>query len=614
MMREARPHFAEDSDAPQGGTTAYPFVLPHEDELLYSVIARTKVRLAITESKPVLRSIFGRTTRIASPDLQSGAAQLGWLCAAMPGMTPAGLLRLHTLFPLWEAALPPERAKRAREALLVGTLGGAFAHLGAIASKVTHPSHLRLCPDCAAEERETEGEIYWHRVHQAPGVFTCPTHDTVLLDTDVPMRSHKRHDFVHASWQHLTRGRPCTAADGPVAATSRIVAHEIAHLLNANVADLRNAVIAQLRCYGAGSRKAAAASLAQLLLTRFGSAYLQQVGLAEGVESQSGWLASALYRPQRLSHPLRFILLSLALGNESRPVPLRSPTRWRCVNPAAAHYGRPTVRILEGGAPLASGGNRYTCSCGFVFSSDGTLERGRLVIRRMISWGQATADEAMRLRAQGMSVRAIAHVLELDSKSLKRLCNVRQDGYPAPGVPADPSVRRAAWRSALADAGGSVVSARRSTPALYAWLYRNDRGWLLGTNASLPKQIPAPRRRVDWGRRDVELSGQVDDLERELLHARPLVRITVSRLAVALGCRGSIGAWLPKLPRTRAVFERVCESVEQFQRRRLEFVARKLSAETFRPSRSALLRAAGLPTHRLTPELARVIEEEVHGI
>jgi hypothetical protein len=61
----------------------------------------------------------------------------------------------------------------------------------------------RLCPQCREEDLQTFSLTYWHRLHQIPGIDTCPAHGCV-------MQLHTREELID---------NPCPVAlDGPVSA------------------------------------------------------------------------------------------------------------------------------------------------------------------------------------------------------------------------------------------------------------------------------------------------------------------------------------------------------------------------------------------------------------
>lgn len=58
---------------------------------------------------------------------------------------------------------------------LKSTLGLYATRFGA-----NHP--LKACPQCLMEDKSVFGIAYWHRSHQLPGVWICPTHQLALLE------------------------------------------------------------------------------------------------------------------------------------------------------------------------------------------------------------------------------------------------------------------------------------------------------------------------------------------------------------------------------------------------------------------------------------------------
>jgi hypothetical protein len=65
---------------------------------------------------------------------------------------------------------------------------------------------------------------------------------------------------------------------------------------------------------------------------------------------------------------------------------------------------------------------------------------------------------------------------------------------------------RAQWDSAIKEnSHTSTNDLRSSKPNLYAWLYRNDRDWLLERNSELPCGRLGNYTSIDWDKRDVAL-------------------------------------------------------------------------------------------------------------
>src|SRR5690606_36729367 len=53
----------------------------------------------------------------------------------------------------------------------------------------------RFCPSCDEENIQRYGELYWHRIHQLPGVYVCLRHTTILHRLSSPVSD--RHALTH---------------------------------------------------------------------------------------------------------------------------------------------------------------------------------------------------------------------------------------------------------------------------------------------------------------------------------------------------------------------------------------------------------------------------------
>ncbi|MFZ5643056.1 MAG: TnsD family Tn7-like transposition protein [Bacillota bacterium] len=174
------------------------FPHPYRDELLYSVFARYHIRSGNTGPKMTTQELFNSASVVAVVDLPSN---LGTLIKNMPvgaSYTTDVLIHYHTLYPYYAAFLSPEIAQKVHASMIGFNGGNIHTRAGIMAGAISIPSNLRFCPECAREDFEKFGELYWHRVHQLPGVLVCPEHAVPLLSSAVPVHGFNRHEFVPA--------------------------------------------------------------------------------------------------------------------------------------------------------------------------------------------------------------------------------------------------------------------------------------------------------------------------------------------------------------------------------------------------------------------------------
>jgi len=154
---------------------------PYPDELFYSLCARYSERMQYPSKTAVNQELFGLMRANASIDLPG---HLDFFAAALPPDHSCGqvkrLIERHTLWPFYRPFLSIER----QQAVLAAMRGVAGyrpdLHAGTAGSEIPRPEWLRFCPKCVEEDRRRLGECYWHRTHQVPGVYLCPTHEILL--------------------------------------------------------------------------------------------------------------------------------------------------------------------------------------------------------------------------------------------------------------------------------------------------------------------------------------------------------------------------------------------------------------------------------------------------
>jgi Tn7-like transposition protein D/TniQ len=586
----------------------FPLVQPYPDELLYSVLARQRMRQALTANRPMLRLAFGDGSRVASALLQSGLDALQWVGGG--SVTPAELLERLTLFPYYAVLHSAARRRAVAAQLLRGRAESVFFSLGLPATSIKRAGQLRLCPDCSRDDQARWGETYWRRAHQLPGVYVCTHHAVPLVETRVPAVPVNRHEYVAARTEMLESGTLLRFGADVRQETLHTLAKCSVAILAGELDDLRprlrKALRAQMLQGDEPSDRSGWSALGDAMLASYGEEYLERCGALRGMSGPHGWLAASLRNFDRLRHPLRHLLLYILLDARSAQAS-RSEERWRCPNRLAPHYRHWTVRRTPGAnRGLAPGVARYECSCGLLFTSEGERGDGFLVVRRVIRWGRQYVERACRDHQRGLAIRAIARELDVDSKTVHRL--LRHAAGTGNGVAASVALdeARAAWQASIHACHGSVRAARRAVPALYARLYRNDRTWLLACNRDWWRPHGA-RLRVDWQARDQDIASRVRCAATRIREERPFRRVTRNACARATGLAGRLDKWLSKLPVTVAALADVCESVEAFQARRLRALSAPMRRASGAPVRWQLLRSAGLPERRVTQHLEAVL-------
>lgn len=167
--------------------------------------------------------------------------------------------------------------------------------------------------------------------------------------------------------------------------------------------------------------------------------------------------------------------------------------------------------------------------------------------------------------------------------------------------------KRQVWQSLVLDRGTKAARKVELGGALYAWLYRNDRVWLMGFNKQhkLPRDLP--ELKVDWHKRDMTASRHLLQLIYQSDLRLDLPRLSANWLLQQLPNKASISKNIHKLPLVNKVLQRYAESITEYQLRRICCIFARLMDEHIPPKKWLVLRMSGLSKERITPQAAAIL-------
>lgn len=591
-----------------GGVRPY-LPSPYPDELGYSLVARALRRWGGGWARSDNELLFQRDRLTATTDLTAmldlaltgSAADIGPLCESLTWR--------HTLIPYYTANRSTPLRGRIVQRIAVRGAAGFHTRLGICTTPIKVPQHLRVCPQCARADMERFGEPYWHRVHQLPGVLACPVHGTAVYTTDVPTRPVGRHEFLPLDLRLLAEAAP-EPLDKTMQPQAWVLARHLGQLLDypldaPPVLDER-LLNRDLSESGYLKNRGSLERLEHDLRAHFQSGFLEQIDQSVRVDEPIQWVLGLRHNPRSALHPVRHTLLRLLLNSSVRKPPIApfGEGPWPCLNWASDHYGQAVIKTLETfrdrnypGRTLA----RFQClSCGMRFTRyHGQADPTRPY--RVLKFGLVFEAQARMLKAKGYRVRAIARLLEVDPKTVKRL--VGDSASPSKASPmgdTQTAQDQTAWLKLVScHPNEGVTALRRREPALYSRLYRRARQWLHehSPRCSEPRLSAT---KVDWQARDAQLCLRVERQARALREERPLRRVTVNAIGGRLGCRALLQKKIHLLPRTCACLARHCETTHAYRVRRLRDVVDRYPPGT-PPWR--ILRMAAIRSEHVTDAL-----------
>jgi hypothetical protein len=610
------------------------FPTPYFDELWYSSCARFARQMRFGTETGVMLALYGRRHAIATVDLPH---RLNALVCQLPTGHPSSISSIidhQTFLPYYGPFLATAMYRTVRRLMEDGTKPSVRVRCGACTNRVRPPKFFRSCPICDRENRERFGETYWRRLFQLPGVEVCPSHKVFLESSDIRLDPlPNRHKYFSAESAKLASTAQPADFNNPAhralielsLAVEWILKQE--HL-NPGL-DALHARYEDLLAKRGLATKAGSVRMIELrrqVVARYGNTLLELLQSNLLKENGDGWLGHLLRKTNTAVAPLRHLLVLQALEvdldrfffpekfKETPHGVLANGGLWSCLNRVCDQYQKPVIDHVES-QPADSNGNSHsviTCPvCRFRYQireGEATPTRAN----RILDYGQKWTEILTQQWAEvNITLRQMAKNLGVDPKTVKQHASKLRLKFPRKGERV--VTRRGLYVPAGRDKAKEIESHRQKwlklrtknpalgtkalrlrSPALYAWLYLNDRSWF-AQNRPIKRTPVAIRNHVDWAKRDEELAGQIATIAAYIKHrpGKPK-RVTTTAIGRALGKQSLFEAALKKLPLTHSVIKGVLETNEEFAARRVHTAARRLRKLQGTIVRWKLVRAAGL--------------------
>lgn len=338
------------------------------------------------------------------------------------------LIDQHSLHPFY-TAFAGEDIRRWARAGMRGTADGLYLKLGLGAFKLVPPSRLRFCPTCLREMNELKGESWWRRAHQLPGIVVCAAHGEPLRSSGVEWKMGLRHSLRCPDPETCPPDSPFVwAGDYTSQTTERLL--ELARSANGLLVsppipsppeEIRAAYFTMLDQHGLtrGRKHIETEKLLQIVRSFWGDALSSVPSLDLSQIFGSTWIVDQLRTKRKLVHPIRHLVLQLALKATPQIDQPFGPGPWQCLNRAVGHFGAPTICSYQQLRDRGKLHGRFSCACGYSYSltryADGSLGEPRFH-----SFGSTLQPYLKNSIEEGLSLRKIAGSLGIDPKTLIR--------------------------------------------------------------------------------------------------------------------------------------------------------------------------------------------------
>jgi hypothetical protein len=585
------------------------------DEILYSVFARFHDYSGNENYKKTMRDLFGSMTVCSVTDFPCHLAELS---QRIPGKVihKETFLYQHTLFPYYSHFGLNNRLDDVIYEMMYRDGSAIHMKMGMTANNVKNVSRLKYCLSCSKNDRSQYGIAYWHRTHQLPGVIVCHKHQTRLIESVIPFASRRnKHEFIQLEAILKSDKIQEVICDTPylyyIAQCSyQLLSTKSNFSINLNQLNCRYKEKLKSLDMLTATGRIKFKELIPRFIEYYGYDFLMQIGSTIDSDKQDTWFHKILRNAGDINHPIRHIIIHIFLNiditstiqykyTEFEYKPFGSGP-WVCLNKAATHFGEEVITICNitrcsnTGKPVGT----FTCSCGFIYSRRGPdhCNEDRMKIGRIKDFGKVWKDKLQELLGMNnLSLREKARRLGVDPMTIKRQSTLllADESTNTNSAKHQEILRkiveyRINWLFVKDDKSSPI---RRK---IYFWLYKNDRDWL--SDYSPIRKSVTILIRVNWEQRDEEIAAKVSEVANSLKMNRT-IRISKNEIGRQIGCLSLLTKKLDKMPMTKCELDKVVETTEQFQLRRIDLCIQEMKQthHIIKPWRVAKM--AGLSTN-----------------
>lgn len=420
-----------------------------------------------------------------------------------------------------------------------GSVANLKFQMGILTSRFRANHPLKACVDCMEIDRHAVGWAYWHLEHQYPGVWVCPVHGRLLNESNLKANGVERFLWHLPDVAHFRTFDSELGADiAPTGTLFRISKLTVNLLRDETLGRLDVAQLHRLYRAELDGRN---------LLTAKGGFRLREIAsqfeahvrplrqlsefaaLPATVDEAYHQLSRHLRTPRTGTHPLRHIvMIDWLVGDCERFLERYAQvvSKWQVHVSQGKHDElEPHLALLNGhkkedlAALIQHHGSSVRAAAAELGIDTATAmawaaQMGIQVSRRpkklkheiresLITRLREGAEKAAVAIEFSISVETVTHVLRTEIGLHSAWKEVRFQHAL--------NNARALWEGLTSShAHLGIKLLRRMHPATYAWLYRNDRTWLVAQSPAHVTRTSKDSTSVRWDMRDVDLSAAVE--------------------------------------------------------------------------------------------------------
>ncbi|UWG98041.1 TnsD family transposase [Dehalobacter sp. DCM] len=574
---------------------------PYENELLYSTIARYHYYSGNLSNAHTLKDLFNISTVKPSIFIPIGIKTLADKIRNKK-YTVDYLLQNHTIYPLFS----PFLNQKTRNHIINGVDSGK-GRLNSLRIMRNY-DNLKYCPLCAKEDYNKHTEAYFRREHQIPNLNICCHHNCKLKTYPISRLNVSPDSFIRFNYSLVEKEiNDNRAYTDPInEKLDKVLVNSAYHLLTSNFQNAENS-LRQRYLYFLRSKNYMFSrnKINELkLMTDFKNFYTEESlsywNLNFDEKHKYNWIRRFLQRPDGSQDPIKNILLIYFLCgdlyyffsiniNDELNFPFGEGP-WPCLNPIAEHYGQNVITNFELVKNRSIMGY-FKCSCGFTYKIN-IFDKSRftnLTGSNIVEFGYEWEEKLKGLILKGYGITRLAMEMKCSDKTILRCSekiglrdrinsdkkyshyifnkNINQDQKMV-----NYKKRILNYIEKYPQATRSQI--RRNLHSTISWLRLNDPNWLEDHLPSNKSPNFTYNNEQYWHEKDDKLYSKV--LETYNLIKNQPMRLTKGRIFSKSGIK--VNNFI-KLPKTKAIFDSIVETIPQFVTRLVDFQCRKCFEE-----------------------------------
>lgn len=471
-----------------------PFLHWLPDECFYSLCSRQHFFWCNQSPEKTLNSLFGNSVKSFTHDFPKNLNLLNKYAKSMWG-TPEDIICEHTIAAIFFPFQSPESVHALKQALSGPRLSSFKYRLGLVTGRFGGEHPLKACVECMTADRSVYGAAYWHLSHQFPGVTTCPMHGRLLMES-------KENRQWSRGFQWLLPDEPalvatCQPAVSPSTLTALHAMSNSAVTLSklgitnqfdlSTVAQMYKEAVSNL---GAPQkwREASADCFAQYcsLLQPFPPFSALPSSRRCAIE----FISQMTRKPRGYCHPLKHLtLISWLFGSLESFV-----DAYQQLKKQSKISGTGNIQALGLSQIIEVQLSKITRKTGTPRPKKIFSDLKEKILDALIT-GTSKKEVCSRFE---ISISTVNRLLRMNPIAEQQIINKL--------FLKKREKQRNAWDTLVEQTPNSSANIiKRLAPNVYAWLYRNDRSWLLSKTGSLPSGRGGNYVTVNWDARDENL-------------------------------------------------------------------------------------------------------------